>query len=254
MMGSRDFVPLQTPFERDGFVHVKGFLSPSELADVRRRVERYKVEIAPTLESYRVLYDVEGGVRSIKQMVDLDKADPCFADLIDGDGRRLATALLGEDALPQTVEYFDKGPGIGKPTPPHQDGYYFCLKPNHAVTVWVALDDCDEENGCMSYVSGSHRNGIIDHHASGVVGFSQGLDYAPSPGEKLFVAKGGAGDCFAHHSVTIHLAGANRSDRHRQSLGMIYYGRSAHRDEDAFARYKANVEQQRKQYGAGATA
>ena len=238
-------------FERDGFIHVREFLSPAKLTEVRQRIEDYKREIAPTLESHRVLYDVEGNNCTIKHMVDVDKADPYFATFLNDQTRKLASAMLGENALPQNLEYFDKGPGVGKPTPAHQDGFYFCLRPNHAVTLWIALDDCDEGNGCMSYVPGSHKQGILEHQASGVVGFSQGLNYAPSPGERLFTARGSAGDCFAHHSMTIHLAGANNSDRHRRSLGCVYYGESCERDEDAWTRYRANLELQRKNHPLG---
>jgi phytanoyl-CoA hydroxylase len=205
--------------------------------------------VLPQLESYRVLFDVDEGVRCIKQLVDMDKMDDFFHDMLQGGkARSLASALLGEQAEPQSLEYFDKGPRIGPATPPHQDGFYFCLKPNHAVTLWVGLDAFDAENGCVSYVTGSHRGGVIDHRPSGIVGFSQGLGEDAFRAEHLFEAQGKAGDCYAHHSLTIHLAGANRSDRHRRSLGIIYYGASAKRDEVAFARYQASVASQRKAY------
>lgn len=50
-----------------------------------------------------------------------------------------------------------KPPRIGKGTPPHQDGYYFMLEPNEAVTMWMALEDVNEENGCVRYVKESHK-------------------------------------------------------------------------------------------------
>jgi ectoine hydroxylase-related dioxygenase (phytanoyl-CoA dioxygenase family) len=50
------------------------------------------------------------------------------------------------------MQYFNKPPSVGQPTPPHQDGYYFMLDPCEAVTMWFALDEVDEENGRMRYV------------------------------------------------------------------------------------------------------
>ena len=41
-------------------------------------------------------------------------------------------------------------PGVDHPTPPHQDNYYFNLKPLNVV-IWLALDDVDDENGCLRY-------------------------------------------------------------------------------------------------------
>lgn len=42
----------------------------------------------------------------------------------------------------------------------HQDATYisnqFEPRDNNSVTVWMALDDADEETGCVQYVPGSH--------------------------------------------------------------------------------------------------
>jgi ectoine hydroxylase-related dioxygenase (phytanoyl-CoA dioxygenase family) len=42
----------------------------------------------------------------------------------------------------------------------HQDSAYisnqFEPQDNNSVTVWMALDDADEETGCVQYVPGSH--------------------------------------------------------------------------------------------------
>ena len=59
----------------------------------------------------------------------------------------------------QEPEWFNKPPGTDSPTPPHQDNYYFSLKPPNVLTIWLALDPVDDENGCLRYVAGSHRDG-----------------------------------------------------------------------------------------------
>lgn len=245
---------LKDRFDRDGYARFEGLLGPAQLAEFRERVERYIADTAPTLEATRVLYEQQGGSRGVKQLVDMNLADTFFADLLTGPlFQERAAVLLGEEAVPQTVEYFNKPPRIGTPTPPHQDGFYFCLSPNHALTFWVALDDCDEQNGCMSYVRGSHRRGVIDHRASGVVGFSQGLgDFSWSDGD-VDVMRVAAGDVLAHHSLTIHFAGTNRSERNRRSLGLIYYAASARRDPEAWERYQASLAAQRARYATGTT-
>ncbi len=236
-------------FERDGFVHVRGFLNADELQEVYEALEAYKKELVPSFrpESHKALYDDIGGRRALKQLVDMHDSSPFFNGMLTGErATHLAVILLGENALPQTLEYFEKCPEVGTPTPAHQDGFYFCLKPNHAVTLWLALDDCNQENGCLHYVKGSHRGGVMDHNSSGVSGFSQGLA-KPFWSEKdvahLEVNKG---DVLAHHSLTIHFADANTSVRQRRSIGMIFYGQSAKRDEEAWQRYQENLSAQRK--------
>jgi phytanoyl-CoA hydroxylase len=249
-----DLIKLKQTFDAEGFVHVKGFLDKAQLEEIRKNLERYKIEVVPKIESTLVMYEIRNGIREIKQLVSMEKSDDFFHELhISSKTKDLAKALLGDDVIPMDIEHFDKPPQIGTPTPPHQDGYYFCLTPNEAVTLWVALDDCDEENGCLGYIKGSHKRGIIEHSPSGVVGFSQGLKKEIWNKKDVVSCPVKAGDCLAHHSVTIHFAGANRSEnRHRRSLGFTYYSVHTKRDEEAFARYKASVAEQRKSYPEGA--
>jgi len=61
------------------------------------------------------------------------------------------------------MQWFNKPAKMGTETPPHQDGFYFMLEPNHAVTMWLALDVADAENGCMRYIPRSHLGGIRPH-------------------------------------------------------------------------------------------
>ncbi len=126
---------------------------------------------------------------------------------------------------------------IGKPTPPHQNGYYFMLKPSLAVTMWLALEDVDTENGCIRYIKGYHLKGKRPHGRSQTLGFSQGItDYGNHEDLKVeeiaFPAK--PGDLLIHHSMTIHRADENKSNSpSRKALGFIYFGESAKEDTEA---------------------
>ena len=238
--------PLAQQFDRDGYVHMPGFLPPDELTEVLANLSRYKRDVANQLDPNRVLYDQVDGERLLKQLVDMQDADSFFSDWLHSDRVcKLADELLGEHAIPQTLEYFEKAPRLGTSTPPHQDGYYFCLKPNSALTMWVAVDDCNDENGCLSYVRGSHRHGIINHESSNVVGFSQGLAKDVREQRDAVPMHVAAGDCLIHHCATIHFAGPNRSDRWRRSFGLVFYAESAQRDQIAWDRYTASLERQR---------
>ena len=39
----------------------------------------------------------------------------------------------------------------------HQDGQYWPIRPLATCTVWLAIDDSDRENGCLTVIPGSHR-------------------------------------------------------------------------------------------------
>ena len=239
-------------FRRDGVVHLPGFLSRAEIDELDANLARYVADVVPTLPPTDAFYEVAGDRRALKQMQRITDHDAYFDEF----RRRtkyvqLAELLLEGPVCSQGVEWFNKPAGIGKPTPPHQDGFYFCLKPDEAVTMWIALDDVDESNGCVRYLRGSHREGIRPHGRSAVLGFSQTiLDFSPPDGPREFVGIVRRGDALVHHSATIHWADANRSVRERRAFGMVYYSARAQRDEAAFARYLESSRNQQRALGA----
>ncbi|KAL2191956.1 phytanoyl-CoA dioxygenase [Thermothelomyces heterothallicus CBS 203.75] len=50
-----------------------------------------------------------------------------------------------------------KNPEIGGAVPPHQDSTFLYTDPPSAVGFWYALEDATVENGCLSFLPGSHR-------------------------------------------------------------------------------------------------
>jgi len=55
-----------------------------------------------------------------------------------------------------------KPPGTGEKRW-HADQAYFRLRPSRVFAYWIALDDTDEENGCMFVQPGSHQRGLLPH-------------------------------------------------------------------------------------------
>lgn len=240
-------------FTRDGYVALTGFLSPEKLAEVREVVARFINARAPHLPREQVFYEKLGQSETLKQIVGLFGHDPYFERLMFGsDFERLAELLLQGPVVGKNMQYFNKPPQIGKATPPHQDGYYFMLEPCEALTMWLALEEVDEENGCVRYVRGSHRRGLRPHGRTQTLGFSQGVTDYGTPqdlaDEVAFPAQ--PGDLLVHNAMTIHRADANRSrTRTRQALGFIYYSERAREDEAAHAAYQKRLAEEMKAKG-----
>ncbi|MDH3651899.1 MAG: phytanoyl-CoA dioxygenase family protein, partial [Saprospiraceae bacterium] len=178
------------------------------------------------------------------QLQDLHIYVPFFHQLFEGNlFDQFASELLGEPVKGKNLQYFNKPPRIGKPTPPHQDNYYFKLDPPSAVTMWLALEDIGEENGCVRYQRGSHLKGMRPHHRTNILGFSQGIsDYQTIEYGQEVIAPLKAGDLLVHHSMTIHRADPNRSrHRSRRALGFVYYGVSAVEDPVARQAYRESL-------------
>ncbi len=236
-------------FSRNGFVKLKNYLTPQEVQNLEEHLQRYIREIAPGLPPTDVFYEVEGRPETLKQMQHMDHHDAFFQSLTRlPKFTRLAEALLGMPVVLRGMELFNKPARIGKPTPAHQDGYYFCLVPSEALTLWFPLDPVSEENGCIRYVKGSHRKGIRDHQVSNILGFSQGLtDWGPEDEAAEVKVLASPGDLLAHHCDIIHRADANPSQRSRRALAIVYYAASAVEDDVAIARYKESSTRQRVQ-------
>lgn len=242
-----DLAQISDAFDTDGFLAIQPLFDAGKMAEINAELDRYIRDVMPGMPVEEVYFEDRSDATTLKQMQKLSVYDDYFRSLMeDSVIRDIASAVMGEPAVPQNLQYFNKPAGIGQPTPPHQDGYYFHLSPCKAVTGWLALEPVDAENGCIHYVRGSHRAaGFRPHGRSNVLGFSQGLtDFGAAADNAATVSFPGAEGTFLMHDArTIHWAGANRSPtRSRRALGFVYFGESAQVDQASKAAYKARLE------------
>ena len=242
---------LRDNFEKDGYLYLPGFLSAARIQEINEHLQDFITRVVPLMPANHVFYEDHEQPDTLKQMQDLQVHSEYFNVLMtNSELQQIATALLEEEVIGKNVEYFNKPALIGKATPPHQDAFYFNIKPTSAITMWLALEQADEENGCVSYIRGSHKNGMRTHARSATKGFSQSItDYGTAEDManlEIFPAK--AGDLLIHHCMTIHTAGANMTRaRSRKALGLIYFGASAQPDLEAREAYNRELHSQVKQ-------
>ena len=240
-MSSFNKAQIKQEFDRDGFAVLSGFLSRNEADEISTRIGCFIREALPCLDHAEAMYEDVNRPESIKQIPRLAAHDTYFDDLLRSDRLvQLAELLLEDQAKPMNLQWFDKVPQLGKPTPPHQDGFYFMIEPNEAVTMWLALDEVDDANGCVRYVRGSHRTGLRPHGRTDVVGFSQAIsDYGAHDRQQEVAIHANRGDLLVHHALTIHTAGGNKTrDRHRRALGFVYHAGRAQHDQQRFEAYQ----------------
>jgi len=238
-------------FTQDGYVAIKPLLNPNEMKELNEQIARFIRDVVPTMPKTQVYYENRSDKSSLKQLQKMYAYDTYFENMMsNGPARAIAEELLQDEVVPVNMQYFNKPAGIGQATPPHQDGYFFHLTPSEAVSGWLALEDVDEENGCIHYVRGSHKDdGFRPHAQSGVLGFSQGMtDFGTQSDRENTVAfPGKAGTFLMHHAKTVHWAGANKSTtRSRRALGFIYYAKRARLDEAAKDAYQRALDERLK--------
>ncbi len=208
-------------------------------------------EVVSTIPESEVYYEDKGNPETLKQIQRLDTYDDYFNKLANSEKvLRLAELVLGESVFLKNIQYFNKIPRIGKETPAHQDGYYFKIKPQEAVTMWLSLGNADAENGAVCYIPGSHKKGMRDHGHTSLLGFSQGIsDWSDEDTNAEIQMEASAGDILVHHSLTIHRANPNRSNRQRKSIGFIFYRKDVEIDEEAMTEYKRKLDSKLKDEG-----
>lgn len=245
---------LKADFDRDGYIAIQPLFDAAKMAEINRELDRYLRDAVPRMKETEVYFEDKGDRSTVKQMMFLERYDDYFAELLNSSAvHELAETVLGERAIAQNMEYFNKPPGIGKQTPPHQDGYYFMVTPAQAVTGWLALERVVDENGCLNYVRGSHLGeGWRPHGRSQILGFSQGVTDFGTPEDVANTVSmpGDAGMLLMHHCKTVHWASPNRSQtRSRRALGFVFYGESARPDEEAKRAYQARLDAELKAAG-----
>ena len=235
---STPFPDLET-FTRDGFAVVRKFLDRKEIDEINREVARYIADVIPTLTPGEAFYETKGDPSTLKQLPRIDQHDEFFERYLRHQRMNdMAVHLLGCAVVARDLQWFNKPPGSGKPTPAHQDGFYDKIEPIEMVNMWLALDPADEENGCVRYVVGSHKHGLREHARSNTLGFSQGLvDYQPDNEANEIAVCAAPGDLLIHHGLTIHRADGNASDRPRRAMGSVYYAAHVKKNHQAVDAY-----------------
>jgi ectoine hydroxylase-related dioxygenase (phytanoyl-CoA dioxygenase family) len=97
----------------------------------------------------------------------------------------------------------------------HQD-YEFMGGDPEFYTVWMPLHDCPIEAGSLRILEGSHRHGIQEHEKENLHVPEIPLDVVT--GDDWVEGRVNAGDVLIFHSLTVHAAAPNVSDRMRLSL------------------------------------
>jgi phytanoyl-CoA hydroxylase len=128
------------------------------------------------------------------------------------------TGLLGREPFAvQTMLYFKPAGSRGQAL--HQDNFYLKVQPGTCMAAWMALDDCDEDNGCMQVVPGSHTWSMLcTEKADTTVSFTDVTVPLPRGTQPRSVIMA-AGDVLFFNGSLVHGSFPNTSaDRFRRAL------------------------------------
>ena len=210
-------------FHRDGFLAIPAITTPDEIERLREIYDRLFERQAGRDEGNQFDLagaDEEGKEAALPQILNPAKYAPELKETqFRANALAIARQLLGPEADYGGEHAILKPARTGAPTPWHQDEAYW--DPGleyHSISVWMPLQEATLENGCMSFVPGSHKLPIVPHRSIGNDPRVHGLEIAADVDVSNAVACPlPAGGATFHLSSTLHYAGPNVSDIPRRA-------------------------------------
>lgn len=214
------FKPVQNPAPKTLTLHqiaqynAHGFVQPftifgaAEIAGIRAYVDTLMADMGPDgaygINCYQArlsgLWDIATDARILDHVED----------------------LIGPDILCWASAILSKKPHDPKAVPWHQDASFWSLSPARTVTVWLAIDDADDQNSAMRFIPGTHDKGALQVQQTGEGNvFHKETANAETLGAP-FTNVLEAGQMSMHADMLVHGSLANSSDRRRCGLTLRY--------------------------------
>jgi ectoine hydroxylase-related dioxygenase (phytanoyl-CoA dioxygenase family) len=208
-LGTASAHPLAA-FRADGAAALGPVLDAAQLATARAAFDDLLAEA------------VVGGYAAIVQ--DAWRKAPALGAMVPRLGA-IACEAIGVPALVLFHDHLLRKPPGGDDMTWHQDYSYLPLDRSDGVTLWVALDDVTEANGCLYYILGSHTGG--ERRASwGLTGDDDPRAALPpitvSADEPGVAAPTAAGCAIAHDTLLWHRSPRNDSAAARRTWALSF--------------------------------
>ena len=138
----------------------------------------------------------------------------------------MARYFLGDDAVMKFNSCFLKPAKTGSSTPWHQDNGLWRDGDQESMNIWMAVDPATKENGCLQFIPGSHKSGVIHEHV-----MYEDSVHIELPREEVSKAKEQfglehielqPGDAVIWHSNLYHYSPPNTSDKGRIAIAGVF--------------------------------
>ena len=165
-------------------------------------------------EKARSLNKIGHALHDLDPLFDAFSRQPGLAEIATATG-------IGEPVLLQSMLIF-KPPRIGGEVVWHQDATFLHTEPSRLLGMWFALEDANQENGCLWGLPGGHRRGLkarfLRSSDGGVEMLT--LDDTPWPEADFVPLEVAKGALILLDGMLPHGSAANRSSVSRQAYSL----------------------------------
>ncbi len=188
----------------------KGYISPisaltsSEAKEIREEIEKIEKKWPGALDGINRNY-----VHLISPILNKVCLNKNILDAVE--------SIIGKNILICGTTLFIKEKNEKGFVSFHQDAKYIGLEPHNWVTVWLAVTDSNEKNGCMRMLPSSHKDNLKYHEQkfdkNNLLTRGQTIkDISLNETDPIILK---AGEISLHHPLVVHGSGLNQSDDRR---------------------------------------
>ena len=190
--------------KKKGYIPPVNALSSSEAKEIRYEIEKIEKKWPGALEGLNRNY-----IHLLSPIFNKVCLNKNILDAVE--------SIIGQNILICGTTLFIKNPNEKGFVSFHQDAKYIGLEPHNWVTVWLAVTDANEKNGCMRMLSGSHKEDLKYHEQKFDENnlLTRGQTIKDISLDKTDPISLKAGQISLHHPKIVHGSGLNYSNDRR---------------------------------------
>lgn len=218
-------------FHHDGYVHLQGLLTEEEVAAVEVVYDQFlRREIEVPGKDFCDMAGDYGREPEDYSIINVMLPRRYYPDWVDNVFERRAASvaqqLQGDNMTIDYDQLLAKQPHKDDAVFAwHQDmGYWPDTPDTRTATLWLAIDDSTEENGCMRFVPATNKEESLRPHEPvfGGRGESHALGTTLREDDDVNVVPISRGDVTVHNERVMHGSGGNNTDGFRRAYILAF--------------------------------
>lgn len=206
-------------YNQKGYLVVKQLFTPDEVAHYRDHFMQLRAAGTYPNDDAGIDISSKDPLKRYPRMLQMHRWDELSLRwLLDERIRTCLVQLLKREPYAvQTMLYFKPAGARGQAL--HQDQYFLRVQPGTCMAAWLALDPCDESNGCLQVVPESHTWPLLCTTKADVTQSFTDVTVPLPEGTKTVPVVMDAGDMLFFNGSLVHGSYPNTTtDRFRRSL------------------------------------